>query len=164
MDARYWIDTLGLTAHPEGGHFREVYRASEGISGEALPARFQAQRSFSTGIYYLLQKGDFSAFHRIKQDELWHFYDGSPFRLITMASQRVTVHRLGRDPSKGQLPLCVIPAGTLFAVALEPKASWGLAGCTVAPGFDFADFEMPGREDLLLEYPEHRDWIERHTR
>jgi predicted cupin superfamily sugar epimerase len=163
--ARQWIDRLGLTPHPEGGHFHQTYRSAEAIAAAALPPRFGGDRAFSTAIYYLLEGDDFSAFHRIKQDEVWHFYDGAALTLHVLAADgSCRTVRLGRDLGAGELPQAVVPAGDLFAAAVSAPHSYALVGCTVAPGFDFADFELPGRQELCRLYPQHRELIERFTR
>jgi len=163
MDAQKWIKRLGLQKHPEGGFFREVYRSDESVAKASLPSRFPDKRSFSTAIYYLLNQADISTFHRIQQDEIWHFYEGSPVTVYTLASKRMTVFRLGDQPDKGQLPMLVIPRGTIFAAELENKKSYALMGCTVSPGFEFEDFELLERSELAQQFPEHLDIIRRMT-
>lgn len=165
MDARFWIEYLGLLPHPEGGYYREVYRSAESMLAEHLPPRYGGGRAFSTAIYYLLEHPDFSAFHRIKSDEIWHFYDGSPLILWQIdPSGGLRALRLGRDPTQGEQPMRVVPAGCWFAASLEHPQSFALVGCTVAPGFDFADFELAEREALLRQFPQHQALIERLTR
>jgi uncharacterized protein len=162
-DARTWIERLGLARHPEGGWFRETYRAAEGIAAAHLPARFGGDRSFATMIYYLLESGDFSALHRIHQDEGWHFYDGSPLTLHLISPDGAySTRRLGRGD--GLEPQALAPAGWYFAATVDGPASYSLVGCTVAPGFDFADFEMPPRAELCRLYPQLSEVIERLTR
>lgn len=165
-DAQGWIQALGLVPLPEeGGWYREVYRSAETIPERGLPERFPGPRCFSTSIYYLLHSDEYSAFHRIRQDELWHFYTGSP----------LIVHTLGPDGSYGQIRLgpdvrggerfqATVPAGVLFAATVAEPGTFALAGCTVAPGFEFEDFEAPPRADLLARYPEHAGVIQRLTR
>ena len=165
LDARQWIDRLSLIRHPEGGHYREVYRSFELTRQEHLPKRFDGDRCFSTAIYFLLESGDFSALHRIRQDEVWHFYDGSPLTIHIIGQDGIYSSRmLGRDFDAGQEPMAVISAGDLFGAEVSKAASFSLVGCTVAPGFDFADFEMPAREQLLQQYGQHRNIIERLSR
>jgi predicted cupin superfamily sugar epimerase len=164
-DARHWIDRLPLQRHPEGGWYREIYRSNERIAREHLPARFTGDRCFATAIYYLLESGDFSALHRIRQDEGWHFYDGSPLLLHLIAPDGdYSTLLLGRDLHAGEQPFVVAPAGWLFAATVVEQDSYSFVGCTVAPGFDFADFELPTRESLLDQYPGRRELIERLTR
>ncbi len=153
-DAEHWIRSLDLAPHPEGGWYREIYRSAESLPAAALPPRFGGERRFSTAIYYLLDTSSFSAFHRIHQDEVWHLYDGGPLTIHTIDAAGVyATHEVA--------PVTVVPAGVLFG-ATTP--GYALAGCTVAPGFEFADFEMPGRAALLESYPQHRAIIERLTR
>ena len=170
-DAQYWIDALGLEPLPEeGGWYREVYRSAESIPADALPDRFDGPRCFATQIYYLLGSDEFSAFHRIRQDETWHFYEGSPLTLHTLGPEGTYAQVcLGRDVPDEQFQFTV-PAGTYFAATVDHAANAGeaatyaLVGCTVAPGFEFADFEAPPRADLLAQYPEHAAIIHRLTR
>src|SRR5262245_54427308 len=137
--ARHWIEKLSLARHPEGGWYRETYRSGETIRRDHLPPRFDGDRAFSTAIYYLLESGDFSALHRIRQDEVWHHYDGSSLtlHLISPAGEYSTLS-LGRG--RAGSPQAVTPASWFFAATVDEPDSCTLAGCTVAPGFDFADF------------------------
>lgn len=159
--AAYWRDTLQLTKHIEGGAFRETYRAAASIE----PAGFKGPRNASTGIYFLLEDGDFSAFHRIASDEMWHFYDGTTLHIYEITSEGLLkVHRLGRDYSQGEQLQLVIPAGSWFASSVEESGGFALVGCTVAPGFDFADFELAKRKELSDLYPQHAGLIALLTR
>ena len=163
-NAEYWIEKLDLLPHPEGGHFRETYRAGEVIVKDALPKRFKGDRVFSTCIYYLLNRQEYSAFHAIKQDEIWHFYEGSSLtiHIIDPGGDYSTV-KLGRDLESGEAPQAVVRAGCWFAAAVNNIDGYALVGCTVAPGFDFADFEMADRNTMIERYPEHRDIIKKYT-
>ena len=165
VDSEWWIDRLELRPHPEGGWFREYYRSPELIPGNCLPERFDGDRSFSTAIYFLLRDTDFSALHRIRQDELWHFYDGSPLtiHMIDPVGEYSTA-TLGRNVTQRETLATVVPTGWLFGAVINNPASWSLVGCTVAPGFDFADFTIPDRTRILEQYPQYRDIIERLTR
>ncbi len=167
MTAEQLIATLELEPHPEGGFFRETYRATETISRAALPSRFRGDRAFSTAIYFLIHGKQFSALHRICSDELWSFYLGEPLELVEITSDgRLTTTLLGPDIKAGARPQAVIPAGSWFASRLarpDPHA-FALVGCSVAPGFDFADFELARRETLLDAYPQHEDMIRAMTR
>jgi hypothetical protein len=164
-DARYWIERLGLQRHPEGGYYRETYRAREGIAGEHLPARFGGDRPFSTAIYFLLPGGEISVLHRIKQDEVWHFHEGSALVIHVIDPQgECSEIRLGPDPDRGETLQAVLPAGRLFGAFVSDARLYALVGCTVAPGFDFADLEIPTRGELLWRFPRHRAIIERLTR
>ncbi len=164
-DARAWIERLHLQKHPEGGYFRETYRSEEAIARDHLPARFGGERALSTAIYFLLEGGDFSALHTLKADEVWHFYAGSRLILhVIDPGGHHTELRLGRGMAAGEEPQAVVRAGHLFGAVVDDPASYALVGCTLAPGFDFADFAMPTREALCARYPQHRALIERLTR
>ena len=160
MTARYYIDHLQLKPHPEGGFYKESYRAAGSIKKECLP-EFNGDRSFSTAIYFLLEQGDFSAFHRIKSDEGWHFYEGGTL-LVHMIEQNgnYSCTRLGRNIQEGEKLQFVVPAGAWFASEPAPSTFFALVGCTVAPGFDFEDFEMAKKEDLLKQFSQHSTIIE----
>jgi len=165
--AEYWINKLGLEKHPEGGWFKEVYRSAETIKTEHLPERFGGERHHSTSIYFLLTSDTFSAFHRIKSDELWHFYDGSPvtIHMINESGEysQVTLGR-DRDIDKGEVLQYAIPHSVWFGAEVDNKDSYVLVGCTVAPGFHYDDFELAKRDWLMREYPQHKEIIERLTR
>lgn len=163
--ASYWVDQLGLQAHPEGGFYKETYRSSETIRQAALPEPFNGDRVVSTGIYYLLENGQFSAFHRIQSDEMWHFYAGDELTVyVFQADGSLHTLQLGPDPSKGHVFQAVVPAGCWFASRVEALNGYALVGCTVAPGFDFADFEMATRAELIEAFPEHQRLITELTR
>ncbi len=160
-DAAYWIRELQLSPHPEGGYYRVTYTSQLKIAQGALPAGFHGDRAASTAIYFLLAGEDFSAFHRIAGDEMWHFYAGSGLQIIVI------------DPGGGLSELrldgvgafqAVVPGGCWFASRVADGVGFALVGCTVAPGFDFADFELAEREELVAVYPQHRTLIEQLTR
>ena len=150
------IERLDLIRHPEGGWYRETYRSDEMISSNSLPERFGGIRSFCTAIYFLLEKKDISALHRIKSDELWHFYAGETLTLHLLTPQGE--HRainLGTDIASGETYQAVVPAGCWFGAEVSGDGDYSLVGCTVAPGFDFTDFEMGIRDSLLKQFPDH---------
>ncbi len=158
--AQYWIDTLSLLPHPEGGWYRETYRCRETVAPSSLPSRYGSSRSFSTCIYYLLRGDDISTLHQLKQDEIWHFHDGSPLEVYCISQQgTLNIHRVGRNPSKDELPQLIIPAGTIFGARLLTPKSYALISCTVSPGFEFEDFSLLSREELLGRFPQHKDII-----
>jgi predicted cupin superfamily sugar epimerase len=164
-DARYWIEKLQLNPHPEGGYYRETYRSEDVLAREALPSRFEGARAASTAIYFLIEGENFSAFHRLVSDEMWHFYAGSA--LLVHAVNSIGAYsslRLGNDAEAGEVPQAVVPAGYWFASHVADWKSWALVGCTVSPGFDFADFEIGSRTKLTELYPQHRELILRLTR
>ncbi|SOD95890.1 cupin domain-containing protein [Spirosoma fluviale] len=162
MTAAYYVQAYTMQPHPEGGYFTETYRSTELIPQSALPGRFGGTRSFSTAIYFLLESHHTSALHRIASDEVWHFYAGGALEIFVItATGELTVIRLGNNPEKGEVFQAVVPAGCWFGSAPAAGVDFSLVGCTVAPGFDFADFEMASRESLLKEFPEHREVIEK---
>jgi predicted cupin superfamily sugar epimerase len=164
-DAQYWIDRLDLEPHVEGGYFKETYRADENIGSHALPERFSGDRSFCTAIYFLLHNRDFSAFHRVKQDELWHFYTGDTLLLHIINQQgNYSQIRLGMNFDDGEVFQAMVPKGSWFGANLKTQDSFALVGCTVAPGFDYADLEIARRDVLVKLFPKHRQIIERLTR
>lgn len=160
-----WIQRFGLQPHPEGGWFRETYRSADVAPAGCLPERFGQSRPFSTAILYLLQGDQFSAFHRLQSDEVWHFYAGRDLILTLLApGQNRKEIRLGSDPETGAVFQTMIPAGVWFAACLSGPDGYALVGCTVSPGFDYADFELANRADLLADFPQERELIERLTR
>lgn len=158
--AEYWIEHLKLQHHPEGGFYRETYRSQETIPKEGLPGRFADARNFSTAIYFLLRSQDRSLLHRIKSDELWHYHAGGVLSIFVLRGRDLSIHKLGPDPDQGQSLQIVIPAGSWFGAKVEQPDSYTLSGCTVAPGFDFRDFELAEQELLTHEFPAFRDVIE----
>ena len=162
--AEFYIKTLGLQHHPEGGWFSEVYRSEESIPGSALPGRYTADRQFCTSIYYLLTPGEFSAYHRILSDETWHYYDGGTLLIDEIdIDGALTTTRLGKDLVNGECLQFTIGRNHWFGSRLEEGSEFVLAGCTVAPGFDFADFELADRNKLIASYPDHEQSILRLT-
>jgi predicted cupin superfamily sugar epimerase len=165
QDGQYWIDQLGLSPHPEGGYYRATYKSDLTIARSALPAAFQGDRSASTAIYFLLKGEDFSAFHRIASDEVWHFYAGSALVVYVIDPEGNNLElNLGKDADAGEAFQAVVKAGCWFASRLKNATSFALVGCTVAPGFDFADFELATRSELVSAYPKHQRLIEQLTR
>jgi predicted cupin superfamily sugar epimerase len=146
MDPAETIRRLGLVPHPEGGYYRETFRSAMTID---LPDG--RRRAASTAIHYLLPAGARSAWHRVASDEIWHHYDGGPLLLHMLGAG---TRRLERSD-----PQAVVPAGTWQAA--EPEREPVLCGCTVSPGFDFADFRMGSEEALLRDFPEHGELIRR---
>ncbi len=160
MTAQYHIEHLELLPHPEGGFYKESYRSPGTIPASCLPDI--GDRSFSTAIYFLLEQGDFSAFHRIKSDECWHFYDGGTLLIhVLQQNGEYVCKKLGRNLKEGELLQFVVPAGAWFASEPAVESSFALVGCTVAPGFDFADFEMAKEDNLLQLYPKYDSLIQR---
>ncbi|RXK62123.1 cupin domain-containing protein [Lacibacter luteus] len=157
-----YVQQLQLHPHPEGGFYKQTYASSEQVAANALPERFAASRRFSTAIYFLLSGTDFSAFHRIKSDELWHFYEGEGLEIYVIhPNGEGELLKLGNKLNEGFSFQQLVKAGCWFASKTVDENSYALVGCTVSPGFDFDDFEMAKREELLNEYPQHKEWIER---
>jgi hypothetical protein len=151
--------------HPEGGYYRETYRSPESLAREHLPERFSGRRALSTAIYFLLPGHEISVFHRLKQDEVWHFYDGSTLFIhaISPESEHSRI-ALGRDVERGETLQTTVKAGCFFGASVDDAESYALVACTAAPGFDFDDLEIASREELLARYPEHRGIIEKLAR
>ncbi|WP_433693920.1 cupin domain-containing protein [Paraburkholderia phenoliruptrix] len=164
LDSRAAKDELirrfDLKPHPEGGYFSETYRSAERVSrahGEA------PSRSASTAIYYLLCDGAHSAWHRIKSDEVWHFYAGAPLNVHVLdGAGKLVTHKLGNALiHRDAVFQAVVPAGLWFAAECADPASFALVGCTVAPGFEFSEFEIADVQTLQADYPEHTGLIGR---
>lgn len=176
MNADYWIEKLRLEEHPEGGFYRVTYTAPMILAAAGLPQGFAAARPASTAIYFLLRRdanddgenkcsGQFSAFHRLRSDEMWHFYAGAPLVVHVIAPDGAyTQTLLGPDAEADQHFQAVVEAGCWFASAPLLPESFALVGCTVAPGFDFDDFELAKRAELSAEYPQHAALIAQFTR
>jgi predicted cupin superfamily sugar epimerase len=148
--AANWIDELTLKRHPEGGWFRRIYESEMRVDGS---------RPAMTSIYYLLDGSDFSAFHRLKQDEQWHFYAGAPLTVHVIHCDGTSSHTTLSSAGPFQM---TVRAGDLFGTTVN--GDYALVGCTVAPGFDYAEFELPARGSLLEIYPEHKNLILQLTR
>lgn len=153
-DPQEIVRRLNLSPHPEGGYFAETYRSAGAIAAAALPPGFSGDRAHSTAINYLLLEGQKSRFHRLLQDEVWHFYLGGPLRLVMINNDGHSSEIiLGSEIEKGQHFQFAVPAGTWFAATPKPGSVYSLTGCTVAPGFDFADFEMASGPELKKAFP-----------
>jgi len=165
VTAEELIRLLKLEPHlREGGWFRETYRADEHIAPAALPPRYRGARAAGTAIYYLLTPNTCSALHRLGSDEIFHFYLGGPVRMLQLfpdgQGKQIV---LGPDLAAGQSPQLVVPRGVWQGSFLEPDGSFALLGCTVAPGFDYADYEQGRRAELITQYPAFREMIRRLT-
>jgi predicted cupin superfamily sugar epimerase len=162
--AQSYIEALQMQPHPEGGFFRESYR-SEQVMEVPAPGAGTRQRNACTAIYFLLEAGNFSAFHRIQSDEIWHFYAGQAVEVLELLpSGELRCTRLGPDILRGELPQYVVPANTWFASRVADGGTFSFVGCTVAPGFDFADFRLAQRPELLAIFPQHSQVINQLTR
>lgn len=156
------VKHYNMLPHPEGGYYKETYRSNELIQQNALPERFTGSRHFATAIYFLLEQGNFSAFHKIKSDECWHFYAGQTLLVHVIDEEgNLTTTRLGADIFKNETFQFVVPANCWFASEPAAESAFSLVGCTVAPGFDFNDFELARASELALQFPQHKEIIER---
>jgi predicted cupin superfamily sugar epimerase len=165
---KYSIDKLvidlNLTPHPEGGFYREIFR-SEGIFPVSDDSAFPSGRNYSTAIYFLLTDGNFSALHRIRSDETWHYYNGDPTLVVEITPEGKLIQTvLGPYIDQGQVFQYTVKAGHWFGSMVANNGTYSLTGCTVAPGFDFRDFEMADRHQITKEFIEHADLIRRFTR
>lgn len=159
------IKQLDLQPHPEGGYYKETYRSQGDISEDCLPETYGGSRNYATGIYFVLTSDNFSSFHKINQDEMWHFYDGAPIRLHIVSKEgKYDYHIIGRDVLSGQVPQLVVKGGDWFAAEVVGNDTYSFVGCTVSPGFDFKDFVLPKRQELIDQFPEHTPIITKLTR
>lgn len=162
-DAHYWIEKLNLQQHPEGGYFTETYRSKDRLHESKLPDRYQTSRVFGTSIYFLLTTDSVSNFHRLNSDEIWHFHFGSVAKVhFIHKNGSHSEHLVGSNLELGQRLQLVIPRGTWFAAEVI-EGDYILLGCTVAPGFEFEDFELADRTELSSVYPQHQTLINSFT-
>ncbi len=162
MTADEIIERLGLAPlEMEGGYFRETYRCDEGVAGEALPARYGDRRCFGTVIYYLITPETHSQLHRLTSDEIFHFLLGDPAVMLQLHPDGTSrVVTLGHDIAAGHQLQVVVPRG-VWQGCLLAGGDWALMGVTVAPGFEYADYEAPDIDALLRRYPDRQDLIRR---
>ena len=161
MTVSQLVEYYRMLPHPEGGYYSEVHRDERQVTAEG----FDGMRSASTSIFFLLERGQFSALHRIKSDEVWHFYEGDPLEIWEIdQSGSLKCTRLGNNPKNGENRVYVVKAGNWFGSRPAPESAFSLVGCSVAPGFDFQDFEMPSQEWFLKQYPHHQSQIRELTR
>ncbi|MGY5354684.1 cupin domain-containing protein [Wenyingzhuangia sp. IMCC45467] len=158
--AQLLIDKLELIQHPEGGYFKETHRSAGKISQSSLPNKFNSDRNYYTSIYFLLTSDDFSAFHKINQEETWYFHEGAPVKIHQISpSGDYSFIMLGNDVLKGQQFQYTVPAEHWFGATVEQENSYTLVGCAVSPGFDFDDFVLAKREELIQLFPIHEKTI-----
>jgi predicted cupin superfamily sugar epimerase len=153
------IRQLGLQPHPkEKGYFVETYRSREKLTWESLPARYDGTRSYCTAIYFLVTKDGFSEMHRLKSDEIFHFYSGSPAELLLLHQNgKGEIIFVGNDLEKGERPQILVPAGCWQG--MRTTGEYTLFGCTVSPGFEYSDYEQGKRELLAQQYPQYKEKI-----
>lgn len=155
QEIAYWVEKLDMLPHPEGGFYKETYRSNETIPG--------TNRQLLTGIYFLLTSENISRFHRIKSDEIWFFHAGSPLVVHTLDADGHNQQHVGLDLEAGQQPQLLVSKNTIFGSSVLNENSYSLVSCAVAPGFDFEDFELFTKAELLPLFPEHEAIIERLT-
>ncbi|MFA6469015.1 MAG: cupin domain-containing protein [Bacteroidota bacterium] len=160
-----YIKSLSLSPHPEGGFYKEIYRAEGVIPQLNLPIRYSGGRSYSTAIYYLLESGDISSLHRLRSDEQWFHIDGAALTIHSIAPDGTyTQQHIGKQLDKEELPHAVVTRGNWFGGTVDDENSFSLVGCVVAPGFDFEDFELANRDLLLQQFPQHAAIIQKLSR
>jgi hypothetical protein len=165
MSPDYFVKHLQLLPHPEGGFYKETYRSDELIHQTALPKGFEGDRNVSTAIYFLIEQHNFSALHKIKSDEMWHFYAGDALEVIEISEDGMLKSSLlGNNLQNGETFQYLVKANTWFGSRVKKDGVFSLVGCTVAPGFDFMDFEMADRNALTEKFPQHKIVIEEMTR
>jgi predicted cupin superfamily sugar epimerase len=158
-NAAYYIQSLNLSPHPEGGYYKETFRSEQQVNRVGVVNVKQA----CTSIYYLLEDADFSGFHRIASDEIWYFHKGQPLIIhVIEKGGNLISHELS-DKSTGSFSV-IVEAGLWFAAELKAREGFALVSCAVAPGFDFSEFEMAKREELVLQYPQHKVLLTRMCR
>lgn len=152
----YYINHLQLTSHPEGGYYKETYRCEDSLQTES------GSRNISTAIYFLLDGKNKSHFHRIKSDELWFFHDGNTLEILVLDNKGLRSIYLGKNLEDGEKLQAIIPAGSWFGARVKDGNGFALVSCTVAPGFDFNDFEL-ATNSLSQLFPEHKELIKEMT-
>jgi predicted cupin superfamily sugar epimerase len=164
QEAEEIVKKLNLSPHPEGGYFSEIYRNEEIIPQNHLPARYDGERKYITSIYFLLKGDNISHFHILKSDEIWYFHSGAPIIAHKISEDgKYEKEILGINFAAGEKPQVIFKRNTWFAAEVFDKESYTLIGCAVAPGFEFSDFKLGDRNELILKYPDHKEIIERLT-
>jgi predicted cupin superfamily sugar epimerase len=159
MKVKELVERLGLQEHPEGGFYKETYRSNQTIETDT-----NVFRNISTAIYFLLENENISLFHRIKSDELWFFHQGEALEIVFIKEGVLNTITLGNNLENGEVVQATIPANTWFASGVKNLKGYSFVSCTVAPGFDFADFELAKREDLINEFPNLKETIKKFTK
>lgn len=155
-NAAYWISRLNMHPHPEGGFYKETFRSEATVQRTSD----HAVKSACTSIYYLLENEDHSAFHRIRSDEIWYFHKGAPLNIYVIdADGKLQTFELS-DSESGTLSL-VVTANLWFAAEVKDQKGFTLVSCAVAPGFDFAEFEIADADERSKEYPDYKELIKR---
>ncbi len=161
--ADYFIKSLNMIAHPEGGYYKEIHKSEENITSNELQVNYEGSRLLWTSIYFLLRDGEISHFHRLKSDEMWYYHSGSPLTIYMISpSGEFITEQLGLDIEHGEKPQVLVPKDYIFGSAMNNKG-YALVGCMVSPGFEFRDFELFKRSDLIEKYPQHQQVIQKLT-
>ena len=161
---KYFIEKLGLKPHPEGGYYKECLKSKDIIDSSAVSSDFDGERKLWTSIYFLLKDREVSRLHRLKSDEIWYFHSGTPLAVyIINKNDELKRVKLGLDVERGEQPQVLVPKGSVFGAEMD-GTGYSLVGCMVAPGFEFGDFELPEREELLSAYPQHEFLIKKLTK
>ncbi|MDZ5784197.1 cupin domain-containing protein [Marinococcus luteus] len=158
--ADQWITQLALEPHPEGGLFRQTMKSEETVT--TPDGRTRAQY---TSIHFLVRSGEPSRLHQLQSDEMWYYHTGFPLdvHMIHPESGHHEILTLGPNPANGEVLQGVVPKGIIFGAEVREPEQFALVSCVVVPGFDFADFELLKRDELITNYPEHRELIGRLT-
>lgn len=161
---KYFVEKLNMKEHPEGGYYNECLRSGDKIDATSVDPSFVGERRLWTSIYFLLKDRDVSRFHRLKSDEIWYYHSGVPM-VIHIINKNGELERvkLGVDIERGERPQVLIPKGSIFGAIMD-GTGYSLAGCMVSPGFEFNDFELLEREELIKMYPQHEFIIKRLTK
>jgi uncharacterized protein len=158
-NAEYWINSLGLNPHPEGGFYKSTFASDVTISC-VENIREDNQRKLFTSIFFLLRSNDISHFHRLKSDELWYYHGGSSLTIhVIDESGEYKEMKLGLNLEKGEVPQVLVSKNTIFGSSLMEEDTFSLVGCMVSPGFEFEDFELFSQDELLEMYPQHVEII-----
>ena len=161
--ADYFIKNLDMTPHPEGGFYKEIYASEENITSNDLKVDFKGSRILWTSIYFLLRDGEVSNFHRLKSDEMWYYHSGSPLTIYMISPEgELITEQLGLDIEHGEKPQILVPKNYIFGSAMNHQG-YALVGCMVSPGFEFRDFELFKRNELIAKYPQHQQIIHKLT-
>ena len=155
---KFLVEHLNLSPHPEGGFYKETYRSAGNTQTSS------GDRSLLTSIFFLLTSENISRFHRIKSDELWYFHEGNSLTVHLLNEDGYSTLKLGNHIAGSDcLPFGLVKANTIFGSTVDDPAGYCLVSCAVAPGFDFKDFELLSRDELILDYPDQSDIIKRLT-
>lgn len=161
--ADYFIKNLDMIAHPEGGFYKEIYISEEKITSNELKIDYEGSRILWTSIYFLLRDGEVSNFHRLKSDEMWYYHSGSPLTIYMISPKGdLITEQLGLGIENGEKPQVLVPKDYIFGSAMNNKG-YALVGCMVSPGFEFRDFELFKRTDLLEKFPQYHQIIQKLT-